>query len=577
MGFDPRSWSVFSPSFERNGTRPADLLVCNARVLTCDDENSKAEAVAVKDQRIVYVGGDRGAGDYVGPETEVVDGKGRVLTPGLIDNHCHVLYVGGLSGIMTLELLDCETQEEVKNVVRDHGAKHPELPFVLGLGWKHDYLPKGIPHKSVLDEVTEDRPVILMSYTGQSGWVNSRALEVMNERNPRAFENLVPHLDESGELTGYLQRYSTINYFEFFPTEEIGETALQLIRDGMTKVLDDAVSYGVTTMNDAQVYPELMPLIVDFRDRGGLQKVRVRCSLYAGPRDLDGERTLEEKLRWWKDLGKRESDDHLVAGDSLKLYVDGVPESHTALLLEPYSNDPGNYGEAAWQEEGSLEKAMEIIDGLGLQACTHCCGDAGIRRLIDAYQHAIEVNGSRDARHRLDHCEMPNEKDIPRMAELGIYAAMQPNHFFSDETKEAALGSRVEWQMPWRTMEEAGVEVSFGTDWAAGPLNPVYGLLLSATRMNYRGKTDWCPQEAIEPKSALRHFTIDSARALFMEDDIGSIEMGKFGDMVLWNQNPLKLDSWWFLLTHKIELGYLDDFVDKTFLGGKQVYDKEKR
>jgi len=128
---------------------------------------------------------------------------------------------------------------------------------------------------------------------------------------------------------------------------------------------------------------------------------------------------------------------------------------------------------------------------------------------------------------------------------------------------------------PWKSMEEAGVEMSFGSDWCAGPINPVYGLLVSSTRLNWRLKTDWGPREKIGIENAIRHYTIDSARALKLEEDIGSIEVGKYGDLVLWNTSPLKLSSWWFLLTHKLELGAMDEFVDMTVVDGRIVYRRE--
>ncbi len=279
-------------------------------------------------------------------------------------------------------------------------------------------------------------------------------------------------------------------------------------------------------------------------------------------------------LKGWRDLDARKSDAHLKLGDSLKFYIDGTPDNHTCFMAEPFANDPGNTGEPVWSQE-DFSRIIAAADRLGLQACTHSIGDAGIHRVINAYENARAVNGPRDARHRVEHCELPMVEDLERMARSDILAAMQPTHFFGDQMVEEGLGpERLDRFMPWRSLEKAGVSVSFGSDWCAGPINPIYGLIIAATRMNYNGNTDWGADEQVSVEDAVRHWTIDSAYALFMEKDVGSIEVGKYADFVLFNTDPLKADSLWFLLTHDLDLGEMDDFVDLTMVGGKMVYQK---
>jgi hypothetical protein len=154
---------------------------------------------------------------------------------------------------------------------------------------------------------------------------------------------------------------------------------------------------------------------------------------------------------------------------------------------------------------------------------------------------------------------------------------MQPAHFYAvDESVEKNLGpERINEIYPFKSLETEGVVVSFGSDWCNSPLNPIYGLVLAATRMNFRGETNWGPDQKIDLEDAIRHWTIDSARALMMDDDIGSIEVGKYADFAIFNQDLLKLTSWWFLLTHKLELGALDGFVDMTVVGGNIVYQRK--
>lgn len=574
MGFHPRSWSLFAPRFDRGGSRPADMAVTNARIVTCDESNPRASAVAVKDGRIAFVGDDGGIAEFVGPETRVINGRGRVLTPGFIDNHCHVLWIGGLTSLMTTDLFFCDTVDGIKEVVLRQASERPDCLIVMAQGWKQHCIPDGVSQLELLDSWIGDRPVALMSYMA-TGWVNSKMLALMKERNPDAFELLVPETDEKGEYNGLLRHFHAFNPLDFVSIDELGTGVKEMMIEAMGRVLHQAVSVGVTTMDDVQVYKPYFPIILEFRDRGGLEQARVRCGYYIPNSVLDDEDTLKSDLTWWKELGQAESDSHLILGRSVKFYIDGVASNHAALNFEPYTDLPDSIGDAVWSQEG-FDRVTEIVHSMGLQACTHCCGDAGINRVINSYERAYQLYGSNDMRHRADHCSRPTDDDIQRMATIGVYAAMQPSAFFGDETIEKALGpERLKRFQPWRSIEKAGVDLSFGSDWCAGPINPVYGLLIAVTRLNYKMKKDWGPGEKIDIEDAVRHWTIDSARALKMEDEIGSIEAGKCADFVLFNTSPLRLSSWWFLLTHNLKMGALDGCVDLTVVGGKIVYARE--
>jgi predicted amidohydrolase YtcJ len=447
----------------------------------------------------------------------------------------------------------------------------------MGLGFMYDYMPGGKPDKELMDSIISDRPAMIGAYSGQTICANSLAMEMLLERNRAAFERLVPEVDErTGRYTGFLLHAHSFSLLDYFTIEELGSEAEEAIFESIAAVLDEALSVGVTTMQDAQLYRPFIPMLLEFRRRGGMDRVRLRGTFYVSPYALEDEASLREDLEWWMDTGRSESDPHLVLGDAVKLYIDGVSTSHTAFMLEPYSDTEDDHGDAAWSA-GDFKRVMEIVDGMGLQACTHSCGDAGTRRVVDGYVHALEVNGDREARHRVEHCELPLPAERERMARAGIYASMQPTHFYGDETTEKVLGpERLQRYMPWRSLEKSGVELSFGSDWCAGPINPVYGLLIAATRFNFRGNTDWGPGEKVGLEDGVRHWTIDSARALRLEKDIGSLEVGKYGDMVLFSTSPFKLDSFWFLLTHELDLGAMDDFVDLTVVGGKVVYRKQQ-
>ena len=558
----------------RDGSQPADMVIVNGRIFTSGEHQSEAEAMAVTDGRITYVGSSSGIADFVGADTRIIDARNRRITPGFVDSHCHTLWIGALLYLMPDNLFACENFEDISQAVLNWESTHPSHPFIGGIGWRMDQVPGGRPRKETLDAVIKDRPVILMSYSGQGGWMNTLAVTMFQQRNPEALERLKPVRDEDGELTGEFQHFHAINFMDYFTWEEFGEETQEGMMKAMTKVLDEAASVGVTAVHDVQIYPEFVPLLLSFRDRNGFQKVRAQCAYYVDPHQLSDEEQFKQNLTWWKTLGETESGPTLIFGRSLKLYIDGTPDNHTSLFFEPYLNDPDNYGDPVWSQE-EFNRLLEIIDGMELQACTHSCGDAGANRVINAYEHAQLVNGRRDSRHRLEHCEFPKADDIQRMARLGITAAMQPCHFFGDKMAETGLGNeRMQRFMPWRSLEKAGVTIGFGSDWCNSPLNPFYGLILCSKRFNYKGKTDWGIEEKISVENAIRHWTIGSARVMFMDEDIGSLEVGKFADFVMFNTDPLKVDSLWFLLTHDMELGKLENFVDLTVLGGNIVYQK---
>jgi len=337
-------------------------------------------------------------------------------------------------------------------------------------------------------------------------------------------------------------------------------------------ILDEALKTGVTTANDIQLFKSIIPLVLKFKEKGGFAKNRVWAAYYVDHFSLEDEEQLKKELQDWLELVKEHGDKNLLLSKAAKFYIEGVYCNRTSYLLDPYSDEPSERGRNLWSQE-DLNRVMEIIDSMGIQACTHCTGDGGIRMVINAYEHINKLHGTRDTRHRLEHCELPHPDDYKRIADLGIYASMQPTHAYGDKITESRLGSeRVHRFMPWRSLEKAGVNLSFGSDWCAGPVNPVYGLLIAATRMNCTGKASWGPEEKVSLENAIRHYTIDSAKALKLEKDIGSLEVGKYGDFALFSINLFDITSWWFYLIYEIELGKLDDFVIMTVLGGKIVY-----
>ncbi len=568
------SWFQAKPELERSGANPADLVLVNGRVITCDGEDRRVEAFAVKDGRFVYVGDAGGMADFVGRDTEIIDARNRVVTPGFIDSHCHILWVGALEPLLNASLYTCSDFEDIARVMREHAEKNPDLPFIWCMGWNYSMVPGGVPSAKQLDEVIADRPVVLWSDSAHSGWVNTVMLERMRERNPEAFEQLLPIRDESGEPTG---EFVTFWFFEphfFFSEEELGGELRERMLQGIGHAIDEALKVGVTTYDDVMIHRSFIPLVMEYKRRYGFRNSRVRCTYYINHHMSGDMEALRAFLSEWREMDARESDDHFVIGRSVKMGTDGVPANYTAYMLEPYCGTEDEIGEPSWKPE-DFYAVVSMAHELGLQIATHACGDAAIRMAVDAYERVAPPGGRLTIPHRVDHCVLPTEEDQVRMGRLGVSAAMQPAHFWYDPAVEAKVGKeRMNRLMPHRSMAERGVRISFGSDWCAGPINPIYGLLLASTRLNFRMKAEWGPHEKISVEEGIKHWTSDSAKDMLWEKDIGSIEVGKCADFVVFGSDPLKVDSWWFLITHKLALGELDDFVDMTFVDGKAVYRK---
>lgn len=567
-------WLKTGPTLARDGSDPADLVLLNGRVITCESEGARAESFAVKEGRFAYVGPEAGLAEYIGPDTQVIDAADRVVTPGFIDSHNHILWVGALEPLLSQDLYHCKSFDEVSQAVLAYGEANPDLPFLYCMGWSHDIVPGGVVRKETLDEVISDRPLILWSECAHCGWVNTVALELMQERNAEVFEQLLPVRDEKGEPTG---EFLTFWFFEpmyFFSWEELGSDLRARMLDGMRNALDAALAVGVTASDDVMIHRSFIPLVLEFKAQGGFERSRIRGTFYINhhmPGDMEELRAF---LTEWRELGEKESDEHLTLGRSVKMGTDGVSTNHTAYLLEPYADKPDFRGEPSWRVD-DYNAVVRLASELGLQVCTHACGDAAIRDAVNGYEQVAPDGGRLPIPHRIDHCVMPTAEDQERMGRLGISAAMQPAHFWYGETGPRALGpERMQRVYPFRSMEREGINISFGSDWCAGPVNPMYGLFLAATRLNYRGRAEWGPEEKISVETGISHWTIGSAKDLMMEEDLGSIEVGKCADFVVFNTDPLKLDTWWFMLTHKLDIGGMDDFVDFTYVGGKLVYSK---
>ncbi len=556
---------------------PADTVILDGKVFTSNSKMPFAQALAIRDGRFVYVGTNSECLKYIGPNTKIIDADKAFITPGFVDAHTHLVWLGILSPVLLLTY-DATNLDELKTMVQNYAAQNPDLPFILAIGWSYDYIPGGIPTLSMADEILSDRALFLWSHDGHTGWVNTKALERMQSVNPTAFRHLTPVVDpETQKPTGILLHFYAINPFDFYPLEELGNDMISKMAAGLKASLNQALSVGVTTHRDVMIHRSVIPMLKTMNDAGCFEDVRVQGLYFINHYALEDEATLMENLSYWKQFGLDHSTDHLILGRSIKLGIDGVPSNHTAFLYEPYADDPDNCGVASWTAE-DFNYLVAMIDRMQFQISTHAVGDAAITRVIDAYENALLTNGPWDSRHTIEHNSLIIDSDVNRMKNLGIYASVQPTHIYGTETGEKVLGTeRFERLIPLRSLQKAGAPLAFGTDYSIVPVNPIYGLFVAATRLDYKGFPHTLEElkEIISVEDAIRHYTIGSAKALKMENEIGSVEVGKKADLVMFSIDLRDIVSFRFIWTYGIGLGAWDHFVLKTFVDGRIVYEKE--
>jgi len=413
----------------------ANLLLINGHIYTSNPARPWVKAIALRGEKIIAVGTEDEVAEFRGPKTQVIDLAGRMAMPGIIDSHLH--FLGGSQALDEVNLDDDSTLEEVKRRIRDYSAAHRDRPWVLGRGWYYDvFKPALLPTKQILDEIVPDRPVVLTCFDGHSVWVNSRALAMagITKDTPDPVEagvkvGEIVHDPGTGEPTGVLKE-GAIGLVRRMIPEPSREEKLEALRRG----LKEASRHGVTSVVDASGSIEDMELYDELRRRGELT-VRTYMSLM-----MEAELT-EKTLATYEEARRRYQDDRIRAG-AIKAFMDGVVESYTAAMLEPYADNPKLIGSTNYKPQQFRKNVLEL-DRQHFQLMTHAIGDRAIRIVLDAYQAAEQTNGPRDRRFRIEHIEITTPEDIARFGRLGVIASMQPYHCYPNTDTVETWGGHI--------------------------------------------------------------------------------------------------------------------------------------
>ena len=519
--------------FDEPKSKVADLAFTNGSIYTVDGERSWAEALAIDDGRISYVGTDAGAKDYIGPNTKVVDLKGRMVLPGMQDVHIHPISGGMEANACDLNALN--TAEQYVAKIKECADAHPDDPWIKGGGWSMAaFGPGAIASKKLIDAVVPDRPVLVYSRDGHSSWANSKAIEIAGITNdtPDPPDGRIDRDPKTHEAIGSFQEGgdALITAKVPPPTDAQRDAGLRYA----VKMLN---GYGITGIQDASVNEEDLKSYHRV-DKAGQLSLHVVGSIW-----WERGQGLEQ-IENIKRLRSEYSGGRIDAG-TVKIMQDGVMESYTAVVLEPYKL-PGKKDVRGipMVEPELLKKAVTTLDADGFQVHFHTIGDLAVRQALDAIEAARTANGDLGHRHHLSHIQLIHPDDQPRFRKLGAIANFQPlwayaDDYVTDLTLPFISKQTATWMYPIGSMEKSGAVVAFGSDWSVSSANPFEEMETAITRMGAVGETKvpWMPEERITLPEALAAFTINAAYTNRDEKDTGSLEVGKRANLAVLDRN----------------------------------------
>ena len=547
--------SLFSAVSVTAQTASADLLLLNAHVVTMNEKQPSAQAIAIQGQRIVWVGSSDEAKRLFAKAARTVDLHGATVLPGIIDAHTHLMNLG--QSLVQLNLKDLPTEKEIVERVKQRAASAAPNEWILGWGWDEGKWASNYPSNQALSEASPRNPVYLVGLHTFAAWANKRALEIagINKDTQDPENGKILRDEKTGEPTGIL-----LNRAQDLIARHIPPMTLVQTKRAMQLAARECVRNGLTSIHEAKVTPLMVQAFHELV-REGHMPLRIYAMLDGADKNLVDN---------WLKRGPEIDPHHQLTIRAFKIFADGALGSRGAALLEPYSDAPQTKGVMTTPESEVYSLTRRSLQA-GFQVCTHAIGDAANRSVLDAYEQAQkEVPESRDARLRIEHAQVLAPEDITRFAKLGVIASMQPTHCTSDMPwAEKRLGpQRVKGAYAWRSVKDTGAHLPLSSDFPGETLNPFYGIYAAITRQDPQGNSPggWYPEQKLTLEEALHGYTNEAAYAEFEEASKGSIEKGKLADLTIISKDITKIPAKEILSIR----------VLKTLVGGRFVYDAER-
>jgi predicted amidohydrolase YtcJ len=530
----------------------AETALHNVTGYTSSGDGIREFSVLVFDDngKVVAIGDD----DLLAGEPEVtrIDGGGLTVLPGLIDAHAHVYEFGLLKA--RLDITGVPSVDDAAMRIRHYAEEHPRASWILGRGWNQVVWPvREFPTAAHIDAVVSDRPVWLRRIDGHAGWANGPAMKLagIDDDTPDPVGGKILR-DDNGHATGIF-----IDKAMGLIDRHLPELDKDGYREALLNAVDALVAQGMTGVHDAGIDLMNAEAYISLADDDELD-MRVYAMISDAGEVLDA---IGKPVRAY-------GDDRLEIA-SVKLYADGALGSRGAAMIEPYSDDAENRGLSFWTQK-ELDGFVKKANDMGFQVGIHAIGDLGNRMALDAFDKVQQGKPSA-FRNRIEHSQIIALEDIPRFAELGVIASMQPTHATSDKNMaEDRIGSdRIRGGYAWRSLLESGAVIASGSDFPVELSNPFHGLYAAVTRRDRDGEPEggWYPEQALTRAEALHSFTLAAAYAANQEDRLGSLEPGKWADFIL-------IDRDYFA----IPASGIDEIqVLQTWVGGEKVYDASNK
>jgi predicted amidohydrolase YtcJ len=522
----------------------ADLVLVNGNVVTMNPKQMKAEAVAIKGDTFIAIGGTSEILNLADGNTERIDLQGKTVLPGLIDSHVHGLALG--KGLSEIDLRHVESIEQIQEKIRARAQKTAKGEWIVGRGWDQDKLSENrFPLRSDLDNATLDHPLIIWRVCGHLGVVNSQALRLARiDKNTRPPPGGVIDRDSAnGEPNGILRETSLHLVSRVLPKlnkEELMKFCLMACREMVKKGLT-TVHWIISRSHSTSELSALQQL-----DQQGKLPIRIYAIL-----------PVEHLDRFLK-LSFSESPSGMLKLGGVKILADGSLGARTAALKESYTDSPSNKGILLYSRN-QLRALVEEIAAESLQLVIHAIGDRTIETVLEAFENALPEHSKADQRHRIEHVSVLNRDLLTRMKKLSIIASVQPHFAVSDTWISKRLGrARAKWTYALRSLFDAGIKVIGGSDAPVEPVNPLYGIYAAVAREAF-------PEECLTIDEALRIYTRDAAYGSFEENVKGSLEANKLADLIVVSQDPFRVPP--------ERLKQIQ--VETTILGGQVVYSQE--
>ncbi len=552
----------------------ADLILTNAQVYTLDwgepDAEGNpapdapfdpvtgwrpdAEAVAIQDGVIVFVGDAEGAEAFRGRRTRVMDLEGATVVPGLIESHAHVVELGALAS--RINLVGVETEEEAVRLVEARAAETAPGTWILGAGWDEGAWADRLPTWDLLSERVPDHPVYLRGLYGFGGWGNRMAFERagISASTPDPSGGRIPR-DAQGNPTGVVLDRATLLLEDSIPEPSVEETMTHIL-DGLRIMAES----GYTAVHEAGTNQRSMEAFERLESEGRLP-LRVYAMVSAREPELSQE---------WLLKGPDLDTEPMLRTRSVKAFYDASLGSRGARLLDDYSDMPGHRG-VSGAAYGFDEELVAQMIRAGFQAEIHAIGDAGNRETLDFFERVLrEYPEARNLRHKIVHAQVVHRDDFQRFADMGIAASMQPPHAVEDmRWAEDRLGpQRIEGAYAWRTMRRNGVHLLLNSDLPGSDWNIFYGLHAAITRRDkdLEPSGGWHPEQALTPEEAVRGYTVWGAWVEFLEEVTGILSPGWRGDITVMSLDP-------FVVGSTDPRALLDGSILATVVRGEVVYE----